>query len=77
MEDNEVKYEKGFNNGYLIAKHEPELYSTVTKGLESKNDYLDGFLTGGKEYEHEKNMPNKSHGKDKGKDRDKGIDHDR
>ena len=77
MEDHEKQYMKGFNSGYIIAKYEPDLYSTVIKGLQSNNELLDGFLTGGKEYEHEKNMPNKSHGKDKGKDRDKEINRER
>ena len=71
MEDQEKQFVEGFNNGYLIAKHEPYLYTTLKTGFESKNEYLDGFLTGGKEYEHEKQPPNKSH------DRDIEIDHDR
>ena len=76
MEGQEKQYSKGFNSGYLIAKHEPELYSTVTKGLDSKNEYIDGLVSGGKEYEHEKNIPEKTHSKGP-KERNRDIEHDR
>ena len=76
MEDNEIQYTHGFNSGYVIAKHEPELYATITNGLESKNEYIEGFVLGGREYEHEKNAPEKSNEHD-AKGRDKGIEHDR
>lgn len=75
MEQYEELYAKGFNNGYLIAKHEPQLYITLEKGFEGKNDYLEGFVSGGKEYEIEKNSPQKHQHKGKNKSRD--IDYDR
>jgi hypothetical protein len=75
MEKNEELFKRGFNSGYLIAKHEPELYSTITKGLDNKTDYTDGLISGGKEYEMEKHAPEKHHSKEsKGKDKDIGKD---
>ena len=53
MEQGEQIFLKGFNSGYLLAKHEPDLLSKVAKTLEPKNDYLDGFLSGKEEYELE------------------------
>ena len=69
MEEHEKQFTHGFNNGYLLAKHEPELYSTIAKGLEAKNEYLDGLLSGGKEFVHEINAPIKSLSKEE-KERD-------
>jgi hypothetical protein len=76
MEAQEKQFTEGFNHGYLIAKHEPELYSTVTKGLDNKNDYIDGLISGGKEYEMEKHAPEKHHSKET-KDKDRDIEKDR
>jgi len=78
MEHEEQKFIEGFNHGYIIAKHEPELYSKIEKGLDSKDEYVDGFVSGGKEYELEKHSPQKSHDKDdRSKDRDIDIERDR
>lgn len=73
MENQEQEYTKGFNSGYLIAKHEPELYTELGKSIEAKTDYLEGFVSGGKEYEHQKTMT-KHIDKEKGKGLDIEID---
>ncbi len=55
MEKNEKLYTEGFNNGYLIAKHEPELSKKLTSGSTNEgNDYFDGLISGKQEYEMEK-----------------------
>ncbi len=55
MEKNEKLYTEGFNNGYLIAKHEPELSKKLTSGNTNEgNDYFDGLISGKQEYEMEK-----------------------
>lgn len=48
--------QKGFNQGYLIAKHKPELFKEIFNGLkkEPDNHYTSGFLSGGKQVEIEK-----------------------
>ena len=49
--------QKGFNQGYLIAQHKPELYKTLSNSLkkETQNLYAKSFLKGGKQYEMDKN----------------------
>ena len=49
--------QRGFNQGYLIAKHQPELYTDLSKSLKKhgENPYSKGFLSGGKQHEIEKN----------------------
>lgn len=47
-------YIKGFNHGYLLTKHLPELVARLVNGLTSSSgDYLDGFFSGKEEYELE------------------------
>lgn len=53
MED-EKKFLKGFNAGYLIAKHNPELSKKLKQGLsESDNALVQGFLSGTQELKKE------------------------
>ncbi|MCB0518086.1 MAG: hypothetical protein H6577_09895 [Lewinellaceae bacterium] len=80
----EQKIVKGFNAGYLMARHRPELSQTIQKGLDNKEDsYVVGFIAGAKEYEREVSKPRtrnykaphlpqgpKSPDKGKGKDMD-------
>lgn len=54
MEEQEEKYKKGFNNGYLLAQHEPELLNKIIKERNPGNEYFSGLLSGRKEYEREK-----------------------
>ncbi len=53
MEHGEQQFVKGFNSGYLLAKHEPVLLGKIVKTVEPSNDYLSGFLSGKEEYEIE------------------------
>lgn len=49
--------QRGFNQGYLLAKHKPELYALIASGIEKdklRTPYLTGFTRGGKQYENEK-----------------------
>ena len=74
MDFQEKQYAEAFNNGYLIAKHEPELYTQLEKGLDTTNEYAHGLISGGKEYEVEKQMTKSQHSHTKTKARDKDID---
>ena len=49
----EQQFTKGFNNGYLLAKHEPVLLKQL---LIAKNDneYFKGLVSGKKEHDIEK-----------------------
>lgn len=46
-------YIKGFNNGYLLSKHEPDLTGKLTQTLQPTGEYLEGFFSGKEEYEIE------------------------
>jgi hypothetical protein len=46
-------YLKGFNNGYLLAKNEPELAAQLTAQHNDHNAYFKGLAGGKREYENE------------------------
>jgi len=71
----EKEYIERFNQGYLLAKYEPQLFSQVTKGNKD-NESIKAMAEGGKEFEREKvrerlkvikevNVKDKYKGKDK------------
>ena len=75
----EQKYIRGFNDGYLLAKHMPTLLSKLTKNLKVTNDFVEGILMGKEEFDLEhsrtqtdelKRLRNKSQNRDKGHERD-------
>ena len=45
----EAQYQKGFNEGYLIAKHLPDL-STRLAGITNETPHIEGFKDGRKQY---------------------------
>lgn len=49
----EAKYQKGFNEGYLISKHEPDLAEKLSQ-VKSDNPRMEGFLDGRNEFIQEK-----------------------
>lgn len=51
---NEEKYIKGFNSGYILASHKPELLQVVTENLAPNNDYVIGLIKGREQLEQEK-----------------------
>ena len=53
MSNQEKLYIKGFNSGYLLAKHEPELLGKVLKNISPKKDFVEGLFSGKEEYELE------------------------
>jgi len=53
MEDSSKEYAKRFNQGYILAKHEPELFKELVKGNEN-SDYIKTMKQGAKEAEREK-----------------------
>ena len=71
---NEQQYIKGFNHGYLLSQHEPDLLNQLLQSSIKENDYFDGLTSGNKECVSEKSkqyLINKvpSHDKD-----DKGLE---
>lgn len=53
MEEQEQLYTKGFNNGYLLARHEPDLAAKLTASPNEQNAYFRGLMFGKQEYEKE------------------------
>ena len=80
---------EGFNAGYIIEKHRPELAQQLVEGLNGVDEpFIEGFLAGSQEFAKEREVIKsktisklKGYGKGsisrRAKDRDKGIDLDR
>ena len=71
----EKKFTKGFNVGYDLAKHEPELLSKIVKIPNENNDYFKGIQLGKKQFGIER-MKEKAKGlepKKKSPDKPKNI----
>lgn len=49
----EQEYIQRFNQGYLLAMHEPKLFEQITKGNKD-NDAIKAMKEGAKEFEKEK-----------------------
>ncbi len=75
MNDQEQQFKTGFNNGYLLAKHESGLINTITKNLHVENNYVDGLIAGKEEYELEltKELDELQKLRDKSIDRDRDL----
>ncbi len=52
--EQEPTYIKGFNDGYKLAKFQPELYAKLSDSLSQDNEYERGILEGAKEFEKER-----------------------
>jgi len=75
MSTPEQQYIKGFNHGYLLTKHLPDLVAKLLKHIKSAtSDYLTGFYSGKEEYELEKS---KEQINELRQIRDNNKDHDR
>ncbi len=47
------QYLKGFNNGYLLAQHEPGLAAKLAAHPNPNNEYFSGLMSGKEEYDKE------------------------
>lgn len=56
METEEQQFINGFNGGYLIAKHEPELSNKILENLQPVNEYTHGPVQGKNEWLKEKEL---------------------
>jgi hypothetical protein len=57
--DSEAEYTKAFNNGFILAEHNPELLEKVTQNIPPSYNYLEGFFDGKEEYEREQEQSKK------------------
>lgn len=78
MKTPEELIQKGFNDGYLLAKYQPELAAKLAKQQNEQSPYYTGLVSGKAEYEAEVNawakgfsrgMPNRE-GKDLDRERE-------
>ena len=75
--DTEKQYQTGFNNGYLLAKHEPELLTEISKNLSPSNDYIEGIFSGKEQYEIEQTRTQETELEQiraRTKERDRGLE---
>lgn len=49
------QYLKGFNDGYLMAEHMPEVVKALAD-VKEKTPHVEGFLDGAKQYEQDKSI---------------------
>ncbi|MEI9911352.1 MAG: hypothetical protein WDO71_17830 [Bacteroidota bacterium] len=56
MENQDNQYAKGFNAGYLLSQHEPQLLNQLLKGTNDDSQYLQGLKMGKKQYQIEKTL---------------------
>lgn len=79
---NQINYQKGFNEGYIITKHLPDLAKSIAQ-VQSDAPRLDGFREGRKQFTLEKAKASRNTKKDvtrehntedKSKTRDADID---
>jgi hypothetical protein len=55
--DNSKEIQKGFNSGYLLAKHKPELSKKLLNGLQkTDNPYVLGLIEGSREVKKERDL---------------------
>jgi hypothetical protein len=54
MDSQDELFIRGFNGGYLLAQHQPELLAKVMKNLNLSNDFLAGLSQGQLEYQQER-----------------------
>lgn len=79
MEAQEELFLKAFNNGYLLAKHEPELAAKLTAQKNDNSEYFNALVSGKKEFEREIETQQwaKSFSKGKPARDDKNLDKER
>jgi len=54
MEQENLTYVKGFNDGYKLAKFQPELFEKLKESLSQDNEYDTGILAGAEQWQQEK-----------------------
>ena len=76
----EQQYIKGFNHGYLLAIHEPDLAKKIVSHKNDHNENIKGLVSGKQEHDMEKvrerlkgksqnNPPSKDVSKNKGREK--------
>jgi hypothetical protein len=71
--DNEKQFIKGFNVGYQLSKHDPELLEKLTKNKADNSEYMRALQLGAKQHDAEKLLQQIKQSQAKNKNRD--IEH--
>ncbi len=54
MEQHNETYIKGFNDGYKLARYNPELFDKLKEGLSQDSEYNEGVIAGAEQWVKEK-----------------------
>ncbi len=73
---NMEKYIKGFNDGYLLKEHKPELLENILNTT-SSNDYIQGLKDGENEFKQQKVKSRTQELEDLKKSKSRTIDFER
>jgi len=71
------EYLKGFNDGYQLRKHEPELLDKLLKGQKSTNERLKAMEAGSRQAQKEQIIEQMKGKQEKAKDKSKGKERER
>lgn len=66
--DNEKLFIKGFNVGYQLSKHDPELLAKLIKTKSDNSEYIRALKLGGQQYDAENLLNQIKQSKAKNKD---------
>ena len=77
MEDQDKLFTEGFNNGYLLAKYDPELAVQLIAHDNHENDFFQGLVAGAQEHEIEMREWAKSFSQGRPAQEDRGLTKDR
>lgn len=71
MDDEEQQFIKGFNAGYQLSKHEPELLERILKSPTEDVEYLHAMRLGKKQHDREKLLEQLKKKQSKDQDRER------
>ena len=73
MEDqDEQLYIKGYNAGYLLSKHDPELLKGILQSANKENKYFQAMIMGQKEHDREMLLNQLKESQQKNRERERG-----
>lgn len=70
------RFQKGFNDGYILAEHEPDLAKDIVANKNDHNTYFSGLVSGKQEYDLEKAMQ-RIHGMNRNETQHKDLSQDK
>ena len=71
MEQSEKKYQKAFNVGYQLGKHEPELLEKLIRSKHGSKEYSEVLKLGQKQFEKDRVRDEMAQARERNKEQDK------